>query len=103
MHTSNESLLVILFVGLIAGYFAGRIVRGAGFGVIGDIIIGIVGAFLGDWLLPQLGIHLGTGIVAAIVNATLGAVVLLLIISLVRGGGGWRRHSGWAGGWGSRW
>jgi uncharacterized membrane protein YeaQ/YmgE (transglycosylase-associated protein family) len=103
MHTSNESLLVILFVGLIAGYFAGRIVRGAGFGVIGDIIIGIVGAFLGDWLLPQLGLHLGTGIISAIVNATLGAVVLLLIISLVRGGGGWRRRSGWAGSWGNRW
>ena len=102
MHTSNESLLVILFVGLVAGYFAGRIVRGAGFGVIGDIIIGIVGAFLGDWLLPQLGIHLGTGIISAIVNATLGAVVLLLVISLVRGGGGWRSRSGWAGSWGSR-
>ena len=87
MHTSNESLLVILFVGLIAGFFAGRIVRGAGFGVVGDIVIGIIGAFLGDWVLPQLGIHLGTGIGAAIVNATLGAVVLLLIISLVRGGG----------------
>jgi uncharacterized membrane protein YeaQ/YmgE (transglycosylase-associated protein family) len=102
MHTSNESLLVILFVGLIAGFFAGKIVRGAGVGVVGDILIGIVGAFLGDWLLPQLGIHLGTGIVAAIVNATLGAVVLLLIISLVRGGGGWRGRSGWAGGWGGR-
>ena len=102
MQTSNESLLVILFVGLIAGFFASRIVHGAGFGVIGDILIGIVGAFIGNWLLPQLGIHLGTGLIAAIVNATIGAVVLLLIISLVRGGGGWRRRS-WAGGWGSRW
>ena len=103
MQTSNESILVILFVGLIAGWFAGRIVHGAGFGVVGDIIIGIVGAFLGNWLLPQLGILLGTGIIAAIVNATIGAVVLLLIIGLVRGGGGWRRGwggGGWRRGWG---
>ena len=49
---------------------AGKFVQGAGFGLIGDIAIGIVGAFIGDWLLPQIGIHLGTGIVSAIVNAT---------------------------------
>jgi uncharacterized membrane protein YeaQ/YmgE (transglycosylase-associated protein family) len=42
------------------------------------------------WLLPKLGIHLGAGIVEAIINATVGAVILLLIIRLVRGGGGWR-------------
>ena len=60
MHISNESLLVILVVGLVAGWLAGKIVRGAGFGLIGDIAIGIVGAFIGDWLLPQIGIHLGT-------------------------------------------
>ena len=60
MHISNESLLVILVVGLVAGWLAGKIVRGAGFGLIGDIVIGIVGAFIGDWLLPQIGIYLGT-------------------------------------------
>lgn len=96
MHLSNESLLVILFVGLVAGWAAGQIMRGYGFGLVWDIIIGIVGALIGDWLLPQLGVHLGTGIVAAIVNATIGAVILLLLIRLVRGGGpgwGWRRRS----------
>jgi len=98
MHLSNESLLVILFVGLVAGWLAGKIMRGYGFGLIADILIGIVGAFIGDWLLPRLGIHLGTGIVASIVNATIGAVILLLLIRLVRGPGwGWRR------GWGRRW
>ena len=51
-----------------------------------DILIGIVGAFIGDWLLPRLGIHLGTGIISAIINATIGAVILLLLIRLVRGG-----------------
>ena len=86
MHMSSESLLVILFVGLVAGWLAGQIVQGTGFGLIGDLIIGILGAFIGSWLLPQLGIHLGTGLISAIVNATIGAVLLLLIVRLVRGG-----------------
>jgi uncharacterized membrane protein YeaQ/YmgE (transglycosylase-associated protein family) len=98
MHLSNESLLVILFVGLVAGWLAGEIMRGYGFGLIGDIIIGILGAFVGNWLLPKLGIHLGAGLIAAIINATIGAVVLLLIIRLVRGSGGW----GWRRGYGRR-
>jgi len=100
MHMSNESLLIILVVGLVAGWLAGQIVRGTGFGIIGDLIIGIIGAFIGGWLLPQLGIHLGVGIVAAIINATIGALILLLIISLVRGGGGWGTR--WSGGSGRR-
>jgi uncharacterized membrane protein YeaQ/YmgE (transglycosylase-associated protein family) len=87
---STESLLVIILVGIVAGWLAGQIVRGTGFGLIGDLLIGIVGAFIGDWVLPRLGIHLGTGIVSSIVNATIGAVLLLLIIRLVRGGGRWR-------------
>ena len=87
MNMSSESLLVILFVGLIAGWLAGQIVQGTGFGLIGDILIGILGAFFGSWLLPQLGIHLGTGLISAI-----GAVLLLLIVRLFHGGGwGWQR------------
>jgi uncharacterized membrane protein YeaQ/YmgE (transglycosylase-associated protein family) len=100
MNMSGESLLVILFVGLVAGWLAGQIVRGTGFGIIGDLIVGILGAFIGSWLLPQLGIHLGTGVISAIVNATIGAILLLLIVRLVRGGGGW--GSRWSG-WGRRW
>lgn len=92
MNMSGESLLVILIVGIVAGWLAGQIVRGTGFGLIGDLIIGILGAFIGSWLLPKLGIHLGAGIVRAIINATLGAIVLLLIIRLVRGGGFARRY-----------
>jgi uncharacterized membrane protein YeaQ/YmgE (transglycosylase-associated protein family) len=90
MHLSNEGLLIVLLVGVIAGWLAGKIIRGAGFGLIGDLIIGILGAFVGSWLLPRLGIHLGVGLVAAIANATIGAVILLLTISLLRGGGGSR-------------
>jgi uncharacterized membrane protein YeaQ/YmgE (transglycosylase-associated protein family) len=101
MNMSNESLLVILFVGLVAGWLAGQIVRGTGFGIIGDLIVGILGAFVGSWLLPQLGIHLGIGVISAIINATIGAVLLLLVVRLVRGGGGWR--SRWYGNWGRRW
>jgi uncharacterized membrane protein YeaQ/YmgE (transglycosylase-associated protein family) len=89
MYLSGESILVILLVGLIAGWLAGKIVRGTGFGLIGDIAIGIVGAFIASWLLPRLGISLGVGVVRAIINSTIGAVLLLLVIRLVRGGGRW--------------
>ena len=94
MHMSSESLLVIVLVGLAAGWLAGQIIQGTGFGLVGDLLIGIVGAFIGGWLLPQLGIHLGAGLVPAIVNATIGALVLLLIIRVLRGR--------WRGSWGRR-
>ena len=79
-----EGLVILLIVGAIAGWLAGKIVHGAGFGLIWDIVIGIVGALIGSWLLPQLGIVIGGGIIASIINATIGAVILLLIIGLVR-------------------
>jgi len=94
MSLSNQSLLVIILVGIVAGWLAGKIVRGGGYGLIGDLVVGVVGAFIGDWLLPQLGIHLGTGTVALIINATLGAIVLLVILRLITGGGGWRGRFG---------
>jgi uncharacterized membrane protein YeaQ/YmgE (transglycosylase-associated protein family) len=53
-------------------------ISGTGFGIVGDLIIGIVGAFIGSWLLPKVGIHLGSSIIAAIINATIGALILLL-------------------------
>ncbi len=94
MHMSNESLLVILVVGVVAGWLAGKIVQGTGFGIIGDLIIGVIGAFIGGWLLPQLGVQFGAGIVSAIINATIGAVLLLFVLRLLRG------RSGWRGNWG---
>ena len=101
---SGESLLVILLVGVIAGWLAGQIVRGTGFGLVGDLVVGVIGALIGNWLLPRLGIQLGAGIIALIVDATIGAIVLLLVVRLVRGGGTWE-GTGWGrrwGGWGSR-
>ena len=87
MYLSNEGILVILFVGLIAGWLAGKIVRGTGFGIIGDIIVGILGAFIAGWLFPRLGFHLGVGIVEEILFSASGAIVLLLIVRLIRTGG----------------
>jgi len=100
MHMSGESLLIILVVGLIAGWLAGQIVQGAGFGIVGDLLIGIAGALIGTWLLPQLGLRLGPGILPEIINATVGALLLLVVIRLIRGGGEWRRSRG--GTWGRR-
>jgi uncharacterized membrane protein YeaQ/YmgE (transglycosylase-associated protein family) len=97
VYLSNQSLLVILLVGVVAGWLAGQLVAGGGFGVIGDLVVGVIGAFIGDWLLPRLGIHFGYGTVALIANATIGAIVLLLILRLVSRGGGWGR------GYRSRW
>ena len=87
MYLSGESLIVILFVGLVAGWLAGKIVRGAGFGIIGDIVIGVIGAFIASWLFPRLGIHLGFGLLAKIIYSAIGAIILLLVVRLVRGGG----------------
>jgi uncharacterized membrane protein YeaQ/YmgE (transglycosylase-associated protein family) len=81
-----QSLLILLLVGAVVGWLAGLIVRGYGFGLIGNIVVGIVGAFLAGWLLPKLGVHfeLGNALVTTIVYDTIGAVVLLLLIGLVR-------------------
>jgi uncharacterized membrane protein YeaQ/YmgE (transglycosylase-associated protein family) len=87
MYLSGESLIVILFVGLVAGWLAGKIVRGTGFGIIGDIVVGILGAFIASWLFPRLGIHLGVGIVSEIIFSAIGAILLLLIVRLIRTGG----------------
>jgi uncharacterized membrane protein YeaQ/YmgE (transglycosylase-associated protein family) len=87
---STESLLIILLVGAIAGWLAGRIVNGTGFGLVADIALGIVGAFIGNWLVPKLGIRIGGGLVAEIIIATIGAIVLLAIIGFFQRSGGGR-------------
>jgi uncharacterized membrane protein YeaQ/YmgE (transglycosylase-associated protein family) len=62
---------------LLQGWLAGRVMEGGGFGLVGDLIVGLIGAFIGDLLLPRLGIHLGTGIIALIINAFMGAVAAI--------------------------
>jgi uncharacterized membrane protein YeaQ/YmgE (transglycosylase-associated protein family) len=87
MQISNEGILVILFVGLVAGWLAGKIVQGTGFGIIGDILVGIAGALVASFLFPKLGIALGTGLVREILYSAIGAILLLVIVRLVRTGG----------------
>jgi uncharacterized membrane protein YeaQ/YmgE (transglycosylase-associated protein family) len=87
MTLSNESLLVILVVGIVAGWLAGVIVRGTGFGLIGDLLVGVAGAFVAAWLFPRLGIHLGSGWVLDIIQSAAGAIILLLVVRLIRGRG----------------
>jgi uncharacterized membrane protein YeaQ/YmgE (transglycosylase-associated protein family) len=81
---SIEGLLTTLFIGAVAGWLAGLIVKGYGFGVIGNIVIGIIGAFVGSWLLGKLGVSLSAGILGAILNAMIGAIVVLLLIGLFK-------------------
>lgn len=79
-----EALLILLIIGAIAGFLAGLIVKGYGFGVVGNIIVGIVGAVFGGWLLPQLGLFAGGDLIGQIITATIGAVVLLVLIGFLR-------------------
>lgn len=79
-----ESLLVILIIGAIAGWLAGLIVKGYGYGLLGNIVVGIVGAFVAGLLFPQIGLSIGSGIAGAIIHATIGAVILLFLIRLIK-------------------
>ena len=78
------ALLIWLAIGAIAGWLAGTIMKGGGFGLVGDIVVGIVGAAIAGWLLPRLGIVIGGGIIGAIINAVIGACILLFVIRLVK-------------------
>lgn len=77
-------LLYALLVGAIAGWLAGKIMRGGGFGLIINIILGIIGGFVGNWLLPKLGVYIGSGLIPDILNALIGAIVILLIAGLLK-------------------
>jgi len=79
-----ESIVAIIIIGGIAGWLAGQLVQGFGFGLIWNIVIGIIGAFIGVALLMRLGIVPFAGFFGSIINATIGALILLLIVGLVR-------------------
>ncbi|MGE0502686.1 MAG: GlsB/YeaQ/YmgE family stress response membrane protein [Rhizobiaceae bacterium] len=80
----TESVIIFLLIGAVAGWLAGLIVKGYGFGLLGNIVVGIVGAFIAGWLFPTVGLAFGGGILAAIVHATIGAVLLLVLIRLIK-------------------
>ncbi len=80
----EHGIMAWLIIGVVAGWAAGRIVEGAGFGLIVDIIVGIVGAFIGGWLAGVLGINIGGGLISSIIVAIVGAVVLLFVLRLIK-------------------
>jgi uncharacterized membrane protein YeaQ/YmgE (transglycosylase-associated protein family) len=80
----THSLIAWLLIGAIAGWLAGTLIKGGGFGLIGDIIVGIVGAFIGGWLAGVLHINIGGGLFSTIITATVGAVLLILIVRLIK-------------------
>ena len=80
--TGNQ-LIWFLLIGLIAGWLAGKLMRGAGFGVIGDLVVGVLGAFIGGWLFSLLGITTW-GVLGSILVALCGAILLLWVVRLLR-------------------
>jgi uncharacterized membrane protein YeaQ/YmgE (transglycosylase-associated protein family) len=81
---SLTGLIWFLLVGLIAGWLAGKVMRGGGYGVVGDMVVGIIGALLGGWLFGKLGIGLGGGLIGAIITAFVGAVIFIFLLRLLR-------------------
>jgi uncharacterized membrane protein YeaQ/YmgE (transglycosylase-associated protein family) len=80
-----EGIIVWLIVGAIAGWLAGMVVKGGGFGLVGDIVVGIVGAVIAGFLLPRIGLVIGgPGFIGEIIDAFIGAVILLIILRLIK-------------------
>jgi uncharacterized membrane protein YeaQ/YmgE (transglycosylase-associated protein family) len=80
----EHGIIAWLIIGIVAGWLAGKIVEGAGFGLVVDIIVGIIGAFIGGWLAGVLGIHIGGGLISSIIVAVIGAVILLVVVRLIK-------------------
>jgi uncharacterized membrane protein YeaQ/YmgE (transglycosylase-associated protein family) len=79
-----NSLIFTLIIGAASGWLAGLIRQGYGFGLLGNIVVGILGAFIGSWLFRQMGVHIGAGLVNHIITSVIGALVLLFLIGLLR-------------------
>ena len=82
---STEHLLLFLLIGIVAGFLAGKIMRGAGYGLVGDLILGVIGSFIGVWVFGLLSIQAG-GILGLLVAAVVGALLLLFVLRLVKKG-----------------
>lgn len=80
-----QALIIMIVVGLVAGWLAGQIVKGRGLGLVGDIVVGILGSFIAAWLLPRLGVALpliGSALISQILYSALGAIILLLVVGM---------------------
>lgn len=76
-------ILATLIIGALAGWLGSMIYKGSGLGILGNIIVGIIGSFVGYWLLGKLGVSFGTGWVGAILTGALGAIVILVLLNLI--------------------
>ncbi len=77
------ALLIFLLIGVVAGWLAGKIIAGGGFGIIGNLIVGVIGAFVGGYIFQLFDIEAG-GLIGSIVTATVGAIVLLFVVGLIK-------------------
>lgn len=84
-HLATQNLILFLLVGLVAGWLAGKIMKGSGFGLVGDLVFGVIGAFVGAWLFGLLGISAG-GVLGLLAAAVVGALLVLYVVRLVRRG-----------------
>lgn len=80
----TTTILIILAVGLVSGWIAGLVFKGGGFGLLGNIVVGLLGSVIGGWLLPRLGVHIGSGIGGVILTSVLGALALLLVVNVLK-------------------
>jgi uncharacterized membrane protein YeaQ/YmgE (transglycosylase-associated protein family) len=81
-----NSIIATLVVGIVAGWLAGKIMKGSGYGLLGDLVVGILGAFFGGWVFGVLGIYIAGGLVGSLITATVGAVILLFAVRLIKRG-----------------
>jgi uncharacterized membrane protein YeaQ/YmgE (transglycosylase-associated protein family) len=79
----GTNLLYFLLIGLVAGFLAGKVMKGSGYGLIGDLVIGVVGAFLGGWIFGLLHIAAG-GLLGLLITAFVGAVVLVWLLRMIK-------------------
>jgi len=80
---NTTSLFLFLVIGALAGWLAGQIMKGGGFGLVGDLVVGVIGAFIGGFVFNSLGVAAG-GILGALVSAVVGAIILLFVIRLIK-------------------
>jgi uncharacterized membrane protein YeaQ/YmgE (transglycosylase-associated protein family) len=89
MSFSDEALVAVLLIGLLAGSATGKIGTPSNLDLAGNLTVGLVGAFAGHWLLPLIHIHLGHGLISVVINAAVGSILLLLIVRQISSGRSW--------------
>jgi uncharacterized membrane protein YeaQ/YmgE (transglycosylase-associated protein family) len=94
MSFSNEALVVVLLIGLIAGSATGNLVKVRGLDLATNLVVGVVGAFFGYWLLPLVHIHVGSELISLVINAVLGTTILIVAFRLVGVSQTWEHHAG---------